>query len=149
MERVRRRTTSPHLTFLNPTGNPLPGELNPTGNVGLPGKNSTLTGKSNSTVKSSTEVIPELPEELTSEVRALGRRSSPYDVMQVILRLCSWRALRAQEISVLLGRTVNWVRENYLTPMVRAGELELVYPDNPSHPQQAYRTSTRGAERLG
>jgi ATP-dependent DNA helicase RecG len=138
---------TPYL--LNPTGSPLPGELNPTSNVALLGKTGTLPGESNPTIKSSTEVISELPEELTSGVRALGRRSSPYDVMQVILRLCAWRALRAQEISALLGRTVNWVRENYLTPMVRAGELELVYPDNPSHPQQAYRTSTRGAERLG
>lgn len=124
-------------------------ESKPTSKGALLGKSGSLPGEFNSTGKVLAEAVDELPEGLASAVRSLGRRGTPYDVMQVILRLCSWRALRAQEISALLGRrTVNWVRDNYLTPMVRAGELDLLYPDNPSHPQQAYRTSTRKTERL-
>jgi ATP-dependent DNA helicase RecG len=138
----------PTQYLLDPTSNPLLGESNPSGSSLLVGTYP-LTGELNPTGKTLTGVVPELPEELVSAIQALGRRSSPYDVMQVILRLCSWRALKAQEISVLLGRrTVNWVRENYLTPMLRAGELEFLHPDNPSHPQQAYRTSSKGTERL-
>jgi len=138
----------PTQYLLDPTSNPLLGESNPSGSSLLVGTHP-LTGELNPTGKTPTGVVPELPEELASAIQALGRRSSPYDVMQVILRLCSWRALKAQEISVLLGRrTVNWVRENYLTPMLRAGELEFLHPDNPSHPQQAYRTSSKGTERL-
>jgi ATP-dependent DNA helicase RecG len=139
----------PTSHLLNPTGSPLPGESSPPGNA-LLGESDPLPGELNSTGKTATGAVQELPEELALAIQALGRRSNPYDVMQVILRLCSWRALKAQEISVLLGRrTVNWVRDNYLTPMVRAGELELLHPDNPSHPQQAYRTSLKGSERLG
>jgi ATP-dependent DNA helicase RecG len=138
----------PTQYLLDPTSNPLLVESNPSGSSLLVGTYP-LTGELNPTGKTLTGVVPELPEELVSAIQALGRRSSPYDVMQVILRLCSWRALKAQEISVLLGRrTVNWVRENYLTPMLRAGELEFLHPDNPSHPQQAYRTSSKGTERL-
>jgi ATP-dependent DNA helicase RecG len=133
--------------LVNPTGNPLPEELNHTGKP-LIGEESALLGEGSPTSKGITGVVGELPEDLDSAVRELGRRSSPYDVMRVVLRLCTWRTFKAQEISALLGRTVNWVRDGYLSPMVRAGELELLYPENPSHPQQAYRTTEKGAHRI-
>jgi ATP-dependent DNA helicase RecG len=145
---LRDPTGSLQTGELDPTGKPLLGEQGALlGELNPPGK--PLTGGVAGLTGGVAGVLAELPDDLTGAVRELGRRSTPYDVMQVILRLCAWRTLKAQEISAILGRrTVNWIRDNYLTPMVRAGELELVHASNPSHPQQAYRTTARGADRV-
>jgi len=83
--------------------------------------------------------LPPLPEDLTRAVQALGRRASPQQVREAILQLCRWRPLRASEIARVLGRNQTYVSGRYLGPMVEEGALEYTLPDNPAHPQQAYR----------
>jgi ATP-dependent DNA helicase RecG len=142
----------PTARLLNPLGNGLLGKSNPTGNGLLVGSNPPSNGLLVELNPSGKELLgdfPDLPEPLRQAIQELGRRASPYDVMQVILRLCAWRSLKTQEVAAILGRrTLNWVRDNYLSPMVRGGELEYLYPDNPAHPQQAYRTTAKGNERI-
>ena len=81
----------------------------------------------------------ELPEALRLQVDALGKRATPDEVMRVILALCAWRELKAQEIALIMGRTVQHLLENYLSPAIKQGSLVYTYPDNAAHPQQAYR----------
>jgi ATP-dependent DNA helicase RecG len=142
----------PTARLLNPLGNGLLGKSNPTGNGLLVGSNPPSNGLLVELNPSGKELLgdfPDLPEPLRQAIQELGRRASPYDVMQVILRLCAWRSLKTQEVAAILGRrTLNWVRDNYLSPMVRGGELEYLHPDNPAHPQQAYRTTAKGNERI-
>jgi hypothetical protein len=44
------------------------------------------------------------------------------------------------EIAYLLRRNANYVRENYLMPLIKTEELKYVFPHQPNHPQQAYQT---------
>jgi len=86
--------------------------------------------------------FPGLPDDLLAAVIGLGRRCRPEQAKNVIARLCAWRPLRAEDIAAILGRGRAYVNRTYLGPMIREGQLEYVHPDQPAHPQQAYRTAT-------
>jgi hypothetical protein len=60
-------------------------------------------------------------------------------VEQVILELCQGQFLTPQKLGELLGRGGKKLRENYLTPMVRDGRLERLYPASSGKHNQAYR----------
>ena len=49
--------------------------------------------------------------------------------------------LSAASLATLLKRQKDKLQENFLAAMVLEGELLLRYPDQPTHPQQAYRTN--------
>lgn len=86
--------------------------------------------------------FPAIPANLTAAVQGLGERANPAEVKPVIRQLCVWHPLRAEEIAAILQRGQPYVTRTYLTPMVRDGELEFVYPDQPAHPQQAYKATS-------
>jgi ATP-dependent DNA helicase RecG len=81
-----------------------------------------------------------LPTGLAEAVRSLGTRSAPADTRRVILELCRWRPLSSEELADIVGRNQHYLLTTLLRPMIRDGDLEYVYPDQPAHPQQAYRT---------
>jgi ATP-dependent DNA helicase RecG len=120
--RTLRRASDP----LRKDTNPPHGRLDPLG-TGLP--------KALSHLESGPIV---LPEHLREAVKKLGERAAADEVKVVIRRLCEWRPLRASELAKLIGRNRLSLRDRYLTPMVTNGELHLLYPDNLSHPRQAY-----------
>jgi len=65
------------------------------------------------------------------------------DVMQAaILALCAEDYLTLQQLAVLLNRGAKGLQEDHLAPLTRAGRLQLRFPDNPNHPQQAYRAAS-------
>jgi ATP-dependent DNA helicase RecG len=78
-------------------------------------------------------------QEIAAPVRAKGRTSKEL-VEQVILELCSEHYLPLRTLGDLLGRTPDTIRNHYVNPMLQQGLLEARYPDEPTHPQQAYRT---------
>jgi ATP-dependent DNA helicase RecG len=82
----------------------------------------------------------EIPEYLNKAIEALGERSNPSAVREVVRKLCGWKGLKASEIATLLGRNKDYIQYKFLLPMIQEGELEYTFPDNPSHPKQAYRT---------
>lgn len=121
--------------------------------VNLPGK--VLPGKGNLPDKplpgrlpALPEGFPPLPETLTQAVEQLGRRALPHEVRQVILALCTWRDLQASHIATLIGRSIRHVQEAYLSALVRDGELTYTHPENPAHPEQAYRTMRKGKQTI-
>ncbi|WP_460205316.1 Fic family protein [Scytonema sp. NUACC21] len=59
---------------------------------------------------------------------------------QTIRQLCQDSFLTHKQLEKLLGRSATTLRVNYLSTMVKTGQLELQYPDKPTHPEQAYRT---------
>jgi len=68
---------------------------------------------------------------------------------QTILSLCRGRYLSLRDLSALLNRTAETLRDGYVSKMVREGALELRYPDKPSHSNQAYHSrvvSAHGAD---
>ncbi|MBN1512019.1 MAG: putative DNA binding domain-containing protein [Phycisphaerae bacterium] len=91
--------------------------------------------------------LPEpLPTELAELVAALGKRSGPEHVKDVIVRLCAWRPLRLAQLAHLLHRNPDYIRGQYVYPLVQARRLQYTLPDNPAHPRQAYRAVTKAEQ---
>ncbi|MGH2534476.1 MAG: hypothetical protein ACRDJW_19590, partial [Thermomicrobiales bacterium] len=68
-------------------------------------------------------------------------RTAPKHVVEaVILALCEGRFLTPQELSALLNRNPETLRNHYLGRMVRENRLTPKYPETLSHPKQAYTT---------
>jgi ATP-dependent DNA helicase RecG len=60
-----------------------------------------------------------------------------------ILELCAGRWLLLRDLAELLARTPDWLRKNYLSPMVEQHALVHRYPGSPRHSRQAYRAAPR------
>jgi X-X-X-Leu-X-X-Gly heptad repeat protein len=60
---------------------------------------------------------------------------------RLIQRLCQNEPLTAEQLGELLDRRKEKLQENFLAQMVANGELQLRYPDQLTHPEQAYRTN--------
>ncbi len=58
----------------------------------------------------------------------------------IIRKLCSGRYLSANQIGILMDRGKDKLQKNALSVMVADGELVLRFPDQPTHPNQAYTT---------
>ena len=82
---------------------------------------------------------------LAAKVGALGQRHPPQEVRDVVVALCQARAWRADELSAVLRRNPEVVRQNYLRPLMREGRLTMTNPQEPNDPQQAYRAVEVGS----
>jgi ATP-dependent DNA helicase RecG len=77
--------------------------------------------------------------EIATPVREKNR-VSPELMRNTILKLCSERYLTAKRLAELLNRSSETIRTHFINPMLSEKLLEVKYPDEPTHPQQAYRT---------
>ncbi|MGR8933859.1 MAG: ATP-binding protein [Gammaproteobacteria bacterium] len=80
----------------------------------------------------------DLPPELATHLPQRGQRLSGKALRALICRLCRWRALRGAELATLLEKDLKYLRNKHLTEMVQSGQLNLLYPESPNHPHQAY-----------
>jgi ATP-dependent DNA helicase RecG len=76
---------------------------------------------------------------LAAKVGAVGKRHPPHEVQDVVVALCQARAWTADELSTVLRRNPEVVRQSYLRPLMREGRLAMTNPQEPNDPQQAYR----------
>jgi len=81
-----------------------------------------------------------IPTDLAEEVRSLGRKSTKERVQSLLLRVCAVRPMRADELGRLFGRQPVYLRHRYLHPLIEEERLAYAFPDDPTHPLQAYRT---------
>lgn len=70
-------------------------------------------------------------------------RLMPERTKQIIRELCRSRFLTSSEIGSLMNRGPEKLREKFLSSMVDSGELQLRFPDEPNHPDQAYTTKVQ------
>lgn len=92
-------------------------------------------------VEEMNQASPEEVERKIWEISELARRKKrlSLNVMEdIIVRLCAQKPLMLRELAVLLERTPDGLRNNYLAKLVDKGELRLKYPDQVNHPKQAY-----------
>jgi ATP-dependent DNA helicase RecG len=80
-----------------------------------------------------------LPEALREDLNRLGERATPANLEAVILRLCAWRPLTKEQLAGLTRRNPRHLRQSVLRRLIGSGQLEYLYPDTPTHQQQAYR----------
>lgn len=67
----------------------------------------------------------------------------PEEVRRLMLILKG--EMKRTEIQEMLGlRHHENFRDNYLLPALDAGIVEMIFPENPKHPKQAYRLSKKG-----
>jgi hypothetical protein len=69
----------------------------------------------------------------------IRQRIPPEETKEMILSLCAKHFLTAEQFSKLLGRNPQGLRDRFLTPLLRSGQLEHRFPATPNHEQQAYR----------
>ncbi|WP_437640202.1 ATP-binding protein [Sorangium sp. So ce854] len=84
---------------------------------------------------------PELPDNLNAMLEALGSRPRQGSLRAAIEQLCAWRTLRPAELGALLGMRPDNLTKRHLSAMVNQGRLLRTHPENPNHPEQAYRAS--------
>lgn len=102
-------------------------------------------GRTGQSIQAETQSIQlkDLPDVQAVQVRAVGRRATTPDLIRRInTALCAWRPLSADDLATLLGRTRVHLVNEHLSPMLAAGVLAHTIPEQPSHPQQKYRTIT-------
>ena len=85
------------------------------------------------------QLLDGIPGTLAAKVGAMGKRHPPQEVQDVVVALCQVRAWSADELSTVLRRNPEVVRQSYLRPLMREGRLMMTNPLEPNDPQQAYR----------
>ena len=85
------------------------------------------------------ELLNGLPGSLAASVGSIGQRHPPEEVRTLVVALCRLRPWRTEELSDLLRRRPETIRQHYLRPLMREGQLVMTNPDEPNDPQQAYR----------
>lgn len=89
---------------------------------------------------------PELPPDLAVAVKALGTRPRQGPLRDAIALLCTWRPLKPAELGAILGIRADNLTKRHLTEMVAEGRLRRLFPDEPTHPNQAYAAASDNGE---
>ncbi len=91
--------------------------------------------------------LPVLPSHLAETIANLGQRATRQDIEYAVWKLCDWRALQVTEIAAFLERNRKYVQNQFLSPMIKQGKLIYTYPENPAHPQQAYKAVSKSKKK--
>ncbi len=86
-------------------------------------------------------LLDDLPGSLAARLGAIGLRHPPQEIQNIVVDLCVLRAWRADELSLVLRRNPEVVRQNYLRPLMREGRIAMTRPEEPNSPQQSYRAT--------
>ncbi len=86
-------------------------------------------------------LLDDLPGSLAARLGAIGQRHPPQEIQAIVVDLCALRAWSADELSLVLRRNPEVVRQNYLRPLMREGRIAMTRPEEPNSPQQAYRAT--------
>jgi hypothetical protein len=71
----------------------------------------------------------------------VGGRRSRTATIQIVLEFCREEYRTPKEIALHLRRDVKYVKRWVLSELLLGNKLQARYPENPTHPQQAYRTT--------
>lgn len=71
------------------------------------------------------------------------KRLKPELMQTLIIELCSNHYLTSKILAQLLDRNQQFLRADYLLPMVKNGKLMLAYPNQPTHENQAYKSTQK------
>ena len=82
-----------------------------------------------------------LPMELQHEVEGLDRWIPQPVLRTLVRRLCAHRPYSAQELAVVTGRSVAYLRRAYIRPLLKEGLLRYTNPKKPNDPNQRYRAT--------
>jgi len=72
------------------------------------------------------------------ELKSLGKKVNRSKFKDLIKRLCEFGPLQLSHFSMIFDREPRHIRDNFLTAMIKSGDLVYLYPETPAHPKQAY-----------
>jgi ATP-dependent DNA helicase RecG len=78
-----------------------------------------------------------LPKEIKNQIGTLQKRKIK-ELEDFIVRMCGVRPFSAAELALATRRSLPSLRSRTLKKLVNNGELEMLYPEEPSHPNQKY-----------
>lgn len=96
----------------------------------------------------SESITPEIRlqvEEISRKIA--GRRLTPKEREETILRLCALTPLSLKELAAFMNRNEEYIRQ-MARPLLGSGRLTYLYPDRVNHPRQKYVTSSAYKKRL-
>lgn len=70
-------------------------------------------------------------------------RITSEEMDQIIIALCQGRYLTIPQIAAYLGRKLKTVQDVYLPRLLEAGRLVRRYPEQPTHPNQCYKSTAK------
>ena len=76
---------------------------------------------------------------LRNRIEKLGKRPDKEDVRKLIIELCKEAPRTKKQLAEIFDRDEEYIKKFYLSKMVNI-DLELTIPDNPTDPNQAYKT---------
>jgi ATP-dependent DNA helicase RecG len=79
---------------------------------------------------------------------AVLRRLSAAHMEQIILAICEDHYVTRPVLAQLVKRNPDGLRQQYLSRLVRNGQMSLAFPSNPTHEKQAYRAAKHTATEL-
>jgi len=103
---------------------------------GLPGRSEGLVARSEGLNKK----LKTISEEKLG-VTVLPRKVSREVMCMLVRELCSGQFVSLRQLASTLNRSPDFLRQAYLNPMVKSGQLELRFPTLPNHQEQAYRSA--------
>ncbi|MFN3649341.1 MAG: ATP-binding protein [Armatimonadota bacterium] len=81
-----------------------------------------------------------LPPDLLVAVAQLAGKAPEARVRAALLQACAVRPMTAEELGRLTERDPRYLRHHYLRPLIKAGLIQYRFPEEPTHPLQAYTT---------
>lgn len=86
-------------------------------------------------------LLEKVPDDINSRIRQIGERVNPEQLKALLSDLLAIRPWRLQDLGILLARNPEYLRQEYLRPLVLAGLAEMTLPTEPNHPEQLYRAA--------
>jgi ATP-dependent DNA helicase RecG len=105
----------------------------------LPGEQTASSGEETALSGELRTLLDAMPAALREELASLGKRSSPQKLDEVVLHLCAWRTLTREQLAGLTRRQAEHLRATSLKRLLSTGQVEYLYPNIPTHENQAYR----------
>jgi predicted ArsR family transcriptional regulator len=90
------------------------------------------------------EVVPAFSD-LIRKIRG-QRRIRAGEMEAAILSLGVERYITAQELAEILQRSAVTIKNHYIARLVAQGKMEPRFPEQPTHPAQAYRATTENKD---
>lgn len=86
------------------------------------------------------------PADIMNEIKALGARPRIEKTQDIVLKLCAWKDLGAEELTETMGRKdKKMLVKKILQPLLEQNLLARTIPESPNHPYQKYRTMPKTA----
>ncbi len=82
------------------------------------------------------------PETLRLKINNIKKRENNSSLLEGIIKeICLIKPYKSTELALILKKREDYLRRNFLNPLIERKELRYLYPEMIKHPEQAYQTT--------